>query len=68
MTTPKHIHWAVDILIKKFSNRAVSNALLLVFIKRWRRLKGLSNQDPQKIVARLIIAGDNSILKRFPTS
>ena len=28
-------------------------------------MKGLSNQDPQKIVARLIIAGDNSILKRF---
>lgn len=63
--TPKHIHWAVDLLIKKFANRKVSNALLLVFIDRWKTLRGLSNRDPKTIISKLRIARDSSILRRF---
>lgn len=54
--TPKHIHWAVDLLIKKFLNRALTNSLLEVFQQCWDNVKGLALRDADTIIASLSIS------------
>ena len=63
--TPRHIHWAVDLLIKKFLNRELTSQLLQVFIENWNGLQGLAARGPESIIARLSIARSEEHNQRF---
>lgn len=63
--TPKHIHWAVDILIKKFLNQEKTYALLQVFQQYWEDVGGLPARDADSIVNSLSIAQNPQLLMQF---
>ncbi len=63
--TPKHIHWAVDLLIKKFLNRELTNSLLGVFRNCWDEVEGLTSREADTILSRLSIAQNTEYLQRF---
>jgi hypothetical protein len=63
--TPKHIHWAVDLLIKKFLSRELTNSLLEVFRQCWDDVHGLQARDADTIVRSLSIAQNQEYLQRF---
>lgn len=63
--TPKHIHWAVDLLIKKFLNRDLTNSLLRVFQQCWDDVQGLPARDADSIVRSLSIAQNKEYLQQF---
>ncbi len=63
--TPKHIHWAVNLLIKKFLNRELTNSLLGVFQLCWDDVQGLPDRDADSIVGSLSIAQNQEHLRQF---
>ena len=63
--TPKHIHWAVDLLIKKFLNRELTNSLLQVFRQCWDDVQGLTARDADSLIRSLSIAQNQQYLQRF---
>ena len=63
--TPKHIHWAVDLLIKKFLNKELTNSLLEVFQQCWDDVEGLSARDADSIISSLAISQDAEHFQRF---
>lgn len=63
--TPKHIHWAVDLLIKKFLSRELTNSLLHVFRQCWDDVQGLNSRDADSIIRSLSIAQNQEHLQRF---
>jgi hypothetical protein len=42
LRTPKHIHWVVDLLIKKEKDPTLTNKLLKLFRSSWNNASGLS--------------------------
>ena len=46
--TPKHIHWAVDMLIKLSKEEKLSKEFLECLIKRWEELKGFKSEEDRK--------------------
>lgn len=63
--TPKHIHWAVDLLIKKFLSRNLTNSLLVVFQELWNNVEGLHARDANSIVRRLTISQNEEYVQQF---
>jgi len=50
--TPKHIHWAVDILIKMHSDREKTQQFLDFLIECWEKTKPIrSNEEREKILS-----------------
>ena len=52
--TPRHIHWTVDILIKKFGNRNLTDAYLNDMLVRWMQITPLPNRTMQTIRNNLV--------------
>lgn len=48
--TPKHIHWAVDILIKMHADRENTKRFLDFLIQTWSKIKPLKSEDERKKV------------------
>ena len=48
--TPKHIHWAVDMLIKRYNNSDNTQKLILFLIDKWDGLVGIKNVQEQESV------------------
>jgi len=48
MRTPKHIHWAVDILIKLHEDRVKTQAFLDFLLDVWDNTKPIRNKGQQK--------------------
>ncbi|MDI6803422.1 MAG: hypothetical protein QME58_06205 [Bacteroidota bacterium] len=46
--TPKHIHWAVDILIKMHSNKESTKRFLKFLLKTWGKIKPLKSRKVRK--------------------
>ncbi|MEK7227666.1 MAG: hypothetical protein AAB641_02130 [Patescibacteria group bacterium] len=46
--TPKHIHWAVDILIKLYEDREKTQEFLDFLLKIWEEIKSVKNSEAQK--------------------
>ncbi len=63
--TPKHIHWAVDLLIKKFLSRDLTNTLLEVFRHCWDNVQGLPARDADSIIGSLSIAQNQNYVHQF---
>lgn len=47
--TPKHIHWVVDLLIKKEKDRNTTNQLLALFMNSWNNASGLTVRNYKNI-------------------
>lgn len=63
--TPKHIHWAVDLLVKKFLNKELTNSLLQVFRQGWDDVQGLMDREADTIIRSLLIAQNHEYIERF---
>jgi len=63
--TPQHIHWAVDILIKKFSNNNLTKAFLKAMLKRWNQITPLPNRQMQTILSNLVYSQDRQFLTKY---
>lgn len=46
--TPKHIHWAVDILIKQYFDKDTTDKLLDYLIDSWKETTGFENYNDRK--------------------
>lgn len=42
--TPKHIHWAVDILIKQHENPEATNRLIQFLLEYWEKVQPITNE------------------------
>lgn len=45
--TPKHIHWAVDVLIKQHENPEATNRLIQFLLEYWEKVQPITNEDEQ---------------------
>lgn len=54
--TPKHIHWAVDMLIKRYHNSDNTQRLIQFLIDEWDNLVGITNVHAQEAVLNNIMA------------
>lgn len=62
--TPKHIHWLVDLLIKKEKCPKLTTQLILQFQKSWDKARGLnvrSYEKLEKIIMNSEILKNNSV-------
>jgi hypothetical protein len=50
LRTPKHIHWAADILIKQYANPALTKEMLAFFKKLWIETQRIQTVDDKKAV------------------
>ena len=62
---PKHIHWAVDLLIKKDNNPELTNKFLNEMLIRWKEIKPLSERSYDSIVNELRISKNQSFIEQF---
>ena len=46
--TPKHIHWAVDMLIKLSKEEKLSKEFLNGLIRQWEKVKGFKSEEDRK--------------------
>ncbi|OIP74907.1 MAG: hypothetical protein AUK06_02675 [Parcubacteria group bacterium CG2_30_36_18] len=59
--TPKHIHWAVDILIKMYSDRKQTQDFLDFLIETWNKTKPIkSKQDRKNLLSIKSLLENNS--------
>ncbi len=63
LRTPKHIHWVIDLLIKKQHNKKLTMEFIVYLSEMWKRLDGLkSKSEQQNIESKLSSDKD---LRRF---
>ncbi|KKL88943.1 hypothetical protein LCGC14_1919640 [marine sediment metagenome] len=62
---PSHIHWVVDILIKKENECELTNQFLKEMLKRWDSLKPLEDKTYDIIVNNLIISKNQQFITKF---
>lgn len=62
---PKHIHWAVDLLIKKDNNPDLTNKFLNEMLVRWKEIKPLSERSYDSIINELNISKNQSFIDQF---
>jgi hypothetical protein len=65
LRTPKHIHWTVDLLIKKEFNPKLLEKLLEEFINRWENISPLNSRNFNSIVNSLVISRDPNKILQF---
>lgn len=65
LRTPKHIHLAIDLLIKKSHNLFLTNKLLDILLERWSNIKGLESRDYQTILNNLILSSNKELESEF---
>jgi len=61
----KHIHWVVDILIKKEKDPELTNQFLKFMLKRWETVFTLPDRDYTTIFDNLILSKNEEFIKRF---
>lgn len=63
--TPKHIHFTIDLLIKKEHNSNLMNLFIDTLLARWNNIQGLVIRDYNSIIDNLIIARNPEIIETF---
>lgn len=63
--TPKHIHWAVDILIKKFGNKQLTDAFLNDMLTRWNQITPLPDRKLQTILNNLTCSKSSQFITKY---
>src|SRR3989338_8350468 len=62
---PSHIHWAVDLLIKKDNQPELTNSFLKAMLERWYQIKSLDNRECQTVINNLIISKDKEFIDKY---
>lgn len=62
---PKHIHWAVDLLIKKDNNPELTNKFLNEMLVRWKEIKPLSERSYDSIINEIKISKNKAFIDQF---
>jgi len=63
--TPTHIHWTVDILIKKFGDKKLTDAFLKDMLVRWGQVAPLPNRGFQTILDNLAHSRNNQFTAKY---
>lgn len=63
--TPKHIHFAVDLLIKKEHDTNLVNSLIDIFIQRWSTIEPLTQRNYNSIINNIIISKNTATINNF---
>lgn len=63
--TPRHIHWAVDTLIKKFGNKQLTDAFLNDMLTRWSQITPLPDRQLQTILNNLVYSRGNQFITKY---
>lgn len=63
--TPKHIHWTVDTLIKKFGNPTLTNRFLNDMLVRWQQVAPLQNRNMPTILNNLTYSRSNRFIRLY---
>ena len=65
LRTPKHIHWVLDILVKREHNPKLVNNFLNQMLERWNSITPLPDRTYDVIVDNLIFSRDKISVNRF---
>ncbi|MFH2110534.1 MAG: hypothetical protein ABIJ47_04655, partial [Candidatus Bathyarchaeota archaeon] len=60
--TPRHIHWVVDLLIKKDKENSLSSQFLYSMLDRWKSIKPLSDRKYDTVLENLVLSRKNNFL------
>lgn len=63
--TPKHIHWTVDILIKMFQDKKLTEQFIDELMKIWEKLHPLTENERDKLELSELLDYDKETLLRF---
>lgn len=63
--TPKHIHWVIDLMIKREHNKALTNELLIVFKSQWEKTTPLAKRDYEAIINCISLSTNNKLLEKY---
>ena len=63
--TPKHIHFVIDLLIKKDHKPKLVKSFIDTLLCRWNSIQGLSKRIYKSIYNNLIISNDSDILNKY---
>ena len=67
--TPKHIHWAVDILIKLHEDRERTQSFLDVLIGLWERTTPVKNREEQQKILSInkLLEDSQELISKYET-
>lgn len=65
LRTPKHIHWAVDLLIKRFIQPSLTKTFLKWLLRRWQSINPLNLRNKENIERALILSNNPRFINRF---
>lgn len=63
--TPKHIHWAVDLMLKREHNQKLTVELLQDFKNQWAKTKPLSERNSRAVYDSLVLSRDEKLLQKY---
>ena len=63
--TPKHIHFVIDLLIKKEHNDKLVKSFIDTLLIRWESIQGLNQRTYNCIYSNLVISRDINILNKY---
>jgi len=63
--TPKHIHWVIDLMLKREHNEVLTNELLRDFKSQWSNITPLLSRDYEAIINSLSLSRDEALLERY---
>jgi len=62
---PKHIHWVVDILIKKENNPELTDKFLNAMLERWKNIKPLPDRSFNTLKEKMVSSINSEFIRRF---
>jgi len=62
---PSHIHWAVDLLIKKDNLAQLTNQFLSAMLQRWNSIQPLQINNYQTILQNLTVSQNNNFISTY---
>lgn len=62
---PHHIHWAVDLLIKKEKNKDLTEKFLVKMLDRWNTILPLSSRREDDLKNQIILATNQEFIVEF---
>lgn len=63
--TPKHIHWTVDLLIKKDNDPTLTDRFLNAMLQRWNTVNSLPNRTYTTILNNLTLSRNQSFIDYY---
>ena len=62
---PKHIHWTVDLLIKRDNEPELTRRFLELMLERWEAIRGFPNRNYDTLVGNLSLSRNTEFVSQF---